>query len=153
MGTAAALSRVVAFDGTQSSLVALIVDDEPVNARRSARAVVELGFTPVRVSNAEDALAWLSSHGAPALCVIDLSLPRMSGFALCACIREDPRTRAVRTVVTPGRKAIGLDEETRALELDVTIVERAADFTRTTGQLLGVTPKTSRWGVLAFLGV
>lgn len=150
-GTLAAMPPAVAFDGN-SSLVALIVDDDPASARRAARVVKELGFTPVQQGSAEDALDWLASHPAPALCVIDLTLPRMSGFGLCARMREEPRTRAVRTVVTPGRKAMGLDDEARALELEVTVVERPAELSRTAGDLFGVTPRASRWGVLAFLG-
>lgn len=150
-GTLAANTLAVAIN-SNSSLVALIVDDDPASARRAARAVAELGFTPVQHGSAEDALEWLASHPAPALCVIDLTLPRMSGFGLCARIREEPRTRAVRTVVTPGRKAMGLDDNARALELELVVVERPAELSRTAGDLFGVTPRASRWGVLAFLG-
>lgn len=142
----------VAFDGTPSSLVALLVEDDPAAARRTAQALADLGFSPRVCANAEDALAWLKANAAPALILVDLTLPRLSGFALCELLREDPRTRSVPTLVLPGKRTMELHDDARALELEVTVVEKPAALPRVVASLFELAPRSARFSLLAFLG-
>lgn len=146
------IAPCVAFDGTPFALVALLVEDDPAAARRTSQALTDLGFSPRVCANAEDALAWLKVNAAPALILVDLTLPRLSGFALCELLREDPSTHAVPTLVLPGKRTMELHDEARALELEVMVVEKPAALPRVVASLFELAPRSARFSLLAFLG-
>ena len=85
----------------------LIVDDEP-------NIVVPLVFLMKRegyeVAVAEDGQAALDAlaAGAPDLVILDVMLPRMSGFEVCRRIREDPRWRGLKVLMLTAK---GRDSE------------------------------------------
>lgn len=84
----------------------LIVDDEP-------SIVVPLEFLMRRegwdVEVVTDGVAALEAvaREAPALVILDVMLPRMSGFEVCERLRADPRWRGVRILMltAKGREA------------------------------------------------
>lgn len=69
----------------------LIVDDEPNNRLLLATLLRHAGHTPLEAADARTALA-LSSEKQPALIVVDLSLPDMSGAQLIKHLRTSART-------------------------------------------------------------
>jgi DNA-binding NarL/FixJ family response regulator len=75
----------------------LIVDDHP-SFRASARAMLESAGFDV-VGEATDGASALDAVAAldPALVLLDVQLPDISGFELCAeiCCREPPRPRVI----------------------------------------------------------
>jgi DNA-binding response OmpR family regulator len=85
----------------------LIVDDEP-------NIVVPLEFLMKRegydVAVAVDGQAALEAleRGAPDLVILDVMLPRMSGFEVCRKIRADPRFGALRILMLTAK---GRDSE------------------------------------------
>jgi DNA-binding response OmpR family regulator len=85
----------------------LIVDDEP-------NIVVPLEFLMKRegydVAVAVDGQAALDAleRGAPDLVILDVMLPRMSGFEVCRKIRADPRYGALRILMLTAK---GRDSE------------------------------------------
>jgi two-component system alkaline phosphatase synthesis response regulator PhoP len=92
----------------------LIVDDEP-------SIVVPLEFLMKRegyeVSVAEDGRAALEAldRSAPDLVILDVMLPKMSGFDVCRHIRADPRWRGLKILMLTAK---GRDSEMqRGLEL------------------------------------
>jgi DNA-binding response OmpR family regulator len=80
----------------------LIVDDEP-------SIVVPLEYLMKRegyeVSVAEDGPAALEAiaGGAPDLVILDVMLPRMSGFDVCSRIRADPRLRGLKVLMLTAK--------------------------------------------------
>ena len=88
----------------------LIVDDSP-EVRRSYREVLDaLGYTVTEAGDAEQALQALES-GAPDLALIDIHLPRMSGYRLAQSIRSRAGA-AIHLVMLCGTT---LDAATRKL--------------------------------------
>lgn len=68
--------------------VILIVDDDPVNLRVLAH-YIRLGRYAVRqAESGRQALAMIESGFRPDLVVLDVMMPRMSGYELCASLRE-----------------------------------------------------------------
>ncbi len=73
----------------------LIVDDEEHNRLLLATLVRAAGHVPLEASSAEVALQ-LAERDRPALIVVDLSLPDMSGAQLIRRLRADPKTAAAK---------------------------------------------------------
>lgn len=91
----------------------LLVEDNPGDVRLT-REAFRAANDNVHVSVAVDgveAMAFLRKEGAhsraprPALILLDLNLPRMSGRELLACIKEDQDLRAIPTVVLSASDA------------------------------------------------
>ena len=72
----------------------LIVDDDAASAKLVSVALKAEGCLTLITSNAEDALAALSSFR-PRAIVLDLILPRMSGLLFTQQIKADAATRDV----------------------------------------------------------
>ena len=66
----------------------LIVEDEQAIADSIAYALRTDGFTPLHVTLGEQALAAMRAEPAPALVVLDVGLPDMSGLEVCRRLRQ-----------------------------------------------------------------
>ena len=66
----------------------MIVDDEPVNCRILINHLYVEGYTVVPVAAGEEALEMIEKGEVPDLVILDIMLPRMSGYDVCARIRE-----------------------------------------------------------------
>ena len=77
---------------TSSSLLtrtALLVEDEPLVAMLTEDNLRDLGFEPLWVGSAAEALQALQTDAAIALAVIDVGLPDMRGDDLAVQVRRD----------------------------------------------------------------
>ena len=84
-------------------LLVLLVEDDPDDAHLLRRAF-RRARPGLRLEHAEDgerAVARLADEGAPvpAVVLLDLKLPRMSGFEVLRWMRADPRVSSVPVVV------------------------------------------------------
>ena len=95
------------------SIEVLLVEDNPGDVRLTRQAFRGANNN-VHVNVAADgveAMAFLRQEGSharaprPALIMLDLNLPRMSGRELLACIKEDQDLRAIPTVVLSSSDA------------------------------------------------
>jgi len=95
------------------SIEVLLVEDNPGDARLT-REAFRAANDNVHVSVAADgveAMAFLRKEGLhidaprPALILLDLNLPRMSGREVLACIKEDQELRAIPTIVLSSSDA------------------------------------------------
>ena len=68
---------------------ALLVEDEPLVAMLAEDSLREIGFEPLWVTTADEALQSLQDDPAPALAMIDVGLPDMRGDDLAKRIRRD----------------------------------------------------------------
>jgi two-component system, sensor histidine kinase ChiS len=66
----------------------LIVDDEPVNVQVLVNYLSLVGYEVATAADGEEALAYLESGGPCDLVLLDVMMPKLSGFEVCACIRE-----------------------------------------------------------------
>lgn len=80
----------------------LIVDDEP-NIVAALEFLLEKNGYEVRVAaNGEDALGQLDAFG-PDLVLLDVMVPKVSGYEVCQRMRAQPRWRSIKIVMLSAK--------------------------------------------------
>lgn len=100
----------------------LVIDDQP-DERTIQRAMLEhLGY---RVREAADGAAGVAAALAdpPDLVLLDVAMPRMDGFAVCAALRDDPRTARVPILLFTASVAGDLDAHARDAGADAVLAK------------------------------
>ena len=82
----------------------LIVDDEPDALELVAFNLKSSGFEVTTALDAEDALNKARAHS-PALIVLDLMLPGMSGMEVCKVLKRDPATAQIPILMLTAKAA------------------------------------------------
>lgn len=82
----------------------LVVDDEPVNLA-TIDAGLGVNFRLVFARSGADALSAALKH-MPALILLDIQMPGMDGYAVCRCLKADPRTVAIPVIFITCRSNI-----------------------------------------------
>jgi DNA-binding response OmpR family regulator len=72
----------------------LIADDSPLNAELLDAHLDGQGYDTKLVYNGEDALA-ATREWKPDLILLDVMMPKLSGFEVCSRLRGDPATKGV----------------------------------------------------------
>jgi two-component system phosphate regulon response regulator PhoB len=80
----------------------LVVEDEPAIQELLRLTLARAGFEPVVVASAEQALVEIASE-LPAVVLLDLMLPGMSGIHLAKRLRADRRTRELPLLMVTAR--------------------------------------------------
>ncbi len=75
-------------NGKQGEFQVLIVDDEPVNHQVLANHLANMPYEIMQAYNGEQALRALSNGKKFDLVLLDIMMPRMSGYEVCQKIRE-----------------------------------------------------------------
>ena len=79
-----------------------VVDDEP-NICRSLSFVLRKGnYHVVEARNGEEALAAVREHK-PDLVFMDVMMPKLNGFDVCAAIKQDPDLRSTRVILLTAK--------------------------------------------------
>ena len=76
----------------------LVVDDHEDIRRMFARLVRSCGHEAATAADGEEGIASATEHP-PGLIILDLMMPRITGFDVLRTLRADPRTRHVAIVV------------------------------------------------------
>jgi DNA-binding response OmpR family regulator len=79
----------------------LVIEDDPSVGPVFVEALLQAGFAAELVANGRLALARLAAV-VPALVVLDINLPVVSGETILQAIRADPRLANVRVILTTG---------------------------------------------------
>ena len=74
-----------------TGLRVLVVDDEPGIRRLIQTSLRGWGYEVLAASTGEEALAILEREDAPALAILDWTMPGMDGLELCRRVRELPK--------------------------------------------------------------
>jgi len=84
----------------------LIADDSPLVVRAIEQMLTGAGF---EVSVAEDGLSAIEQvfQVEPQLVILDVTMPRMSGYQACRLLKTDPRTREIPVVILTTRDRAG----------------------------------------------
>lgn len=117
-------------DLPNSKSTVLVVDDEPINIQLLQRKLEWDGITVLTATNGEACLD-VAKAERPDLILLDVMMPGMDGFAVCAKLREDKRTNAIPVIFVTahnskkgkleGLEAGAVDYITKPIDLDETI--------------------------------
>lgn len=99
------LEWITALAPSQPGRRAFLIVDDDAQARMTYRRLIETYFPQTAVleaSSGEEAIQCLQSQ-TPALILLDLLMPGMSGFELLERLRRQPHTRTVPVIVISGK--------------------------------------------------
>lgn len=84
----------------------LIVDDNPQNVELLQAFLESL---PVKIVTAGDGVEALEkvSHHNPDLILLDIMMPRMSGFQVCRKLKSDPQTKDIQILMVTALNELG----------------------------------------------
>jgi CheY-like chemotaxis protein len=85
-----------------STASVLVVEDDPDTLDAVVAVLERLGLAVVTADDGEDAIGQLEKGLRPQLMLVDLMLPKVSGWDLLQRVREDPELREIPTVVVTG---------------------------------------------------
>ena len=86
---------------TQQQTV-LVVDDEPFICRSLSFVLRKGNYNVVEARNGEEALAAVRQHK-PDLVFMDVMMPKLNGFDVCAQIKQDPELRDTRVILLTAK--------------------------------------------------
>ncbi len=92
--------------------VILIIDDVPTNITL-LRAILAPNYEILAALDARDGLV-LALEQRPDLILLDVIMPEMDGYQVCARLKADARTRDIHVIFVSGRTEE--EDETRGLE-------------------------------------
>jgi len=86
----------------------LLVEDDDVDAMTIRRAIsdLEIAGALIRVSNGEEALAYLRGEGneKPCIILLDLNMPRMNGIEFLEVVKADAALKRIPIIVLTTSK-------------------------------------------------
>lgn len=88
----------------------LIVEDEPLIADNLVALLSARGHRAATARDGADAIA-RARKSPPDLVLLDVMLPRMSGFDVCQLLRADPKTAKIKIIMVTGLGRMGDVEE------------------------------------------
>ncbi len=91
----------------------LVVDDQPANIQL-LHQILKAEFEVSMATDGESALA-LCRRRAPDIVLLDVMMPGLDGFEVCARLRSEPTTRDVPVIFVTAKD--GVEDETRGLEV------------------------------------
>jgi two-component system, OmpR family, alkaline phosphatase synthesis response regulator PhoP len=89
---------------TQSTI--LIVDDNPQNVELLQAFLESLPVKIVTAVDGVDALAKVAEHN-PDLILLDVMMPRMSGFQVCKKLKSDAKTKDIQILMVTALNELG----------------------------------------------
>jgi two-component system alkaline phosphatase synthesis response regulator PhoP len=89
---------------TQSTI--LIVDDNPQNVELLQAFLESLPVKIVTAVDGVDALAKVAEHN-PDLILLDVMMPRMSGFQVCKHLKSDAKTKDIQILMVTALNELG----------------------------------------------
>lgn len=92
----------------------LIVDDNPTNVELLTAHLKPYGYRLDKAYDGEDALKRIEISP-PDLVLLDLMMPKLSGYEVCQTIKNDPKTQFIPVIVITALKE--LHDKIRAIEM------------------------------------
>lgn len=79
----------------------LVVDDDPAILDVLVRILLRDGYTPITAANGVEALE-LVAREAPDLILLDVTMPRLDGFAVCKQLKDNEQTALIPVTMLTG---------------------------------------------------
>ena len=80
----------------------LLVDDELSIIKTVGKRLEVAGYEVLTAMDGEDALT-KAKLGNPDVIILDLMLPKLSGFEVCAALKKDPRYQQIPIIIFTGK--------------------------------------------------
>ena len=84
----------------------LIVDDNPQNVELLHAFLESLPVTILTAADGQEALERVAEHD-PDLILLDIMMPRMSGYQVCRTLKGDPKTRDIQILMVTALNELG----------------------------------------------
>jgi CheY-like chemotaxis protein len=91
------------------SVRVLVVDDEPANLDLLAALLEPAGFTVIRATGGKEGIDAAKSE-IPNLILLDLMMPRVTGFDVVEALRADETTRSIPVMVLTAKELTAADK-------------------------------------------
>lgn len=114
MSNAATLKTELQSNNINPAPKVLIVDDNPTNVELVSVQLKPYQYQIRKAYNGEEALE-LIKEDAPDLILLDLMMPRMSGYEVCKILKSNPKTHLIPIIIVTALRE--LDDKIKALEL------------------------------------
>ena len=80
----------------------LVCDDEPYILESVAYIIEREGFEVITAEDGEEGLN-LARKEKPALIFLDVMMPKMTGYEVCAELKKDPETKNIHVIMLTAR--------------------------------------------------
>ncbi len=80
----------------------LVVDDEPFILRSLSFVLERAGFEVLQARDGDEALEALRDHH-PQVCLLDVMMPRRSGYEVCEIVKGDPDLRDIYVIMLTAK--------------------------------------------------
>jgi len=80
----------------------LVVDYEPFILRSLAFVLERAGYEVLSGRNGDEALELLRNHRPP-ICILDVMMPKRSGFEVCEIVKGDPELRDTHVILLTAK--------------------------------------------------
>ncbi|MCP4693217.1 MAG: response regulator [Desulfobacterales bacterium] len=99
-----ALPRVDGLPGEAAQV--LVVDDDPIFLQSTANQLALDGISAAVAASGEKALEMIQTRGWPSLVLLDVMMPKMSGYAVCKKLREKCDSSELVIIMLTSRHGI-----------------------------------------------
>ncbi len=87
---------------TQTPRRVLLIDDEPSIIKIVGKRLEREGYTVLVALDGQDGLTKAQTEH-PDLIILDLMLPKRSGFEICSTLKQDPQLSAIPIIIYTAR--------------------------------------------------
>ncbi len=94
------------LDSDPSKSTILVVDDNPQNLELLQAYLEDLGCKVISAVDGVEAMQAVTDHS-PDLILLDIMMPRMSGFEVCRRLKEDQATADIPVVMVTALNELG----------------------------------------------
>ena len=92
----------------------LVVDDNPTNVELISVQLKPFNYAITKCYGGEDGLECVKKDP-PDIILLDLMMPRMSGYEVCRLLKSNPETQFIPIIIVTALKEI--DDKIKAIEL------------------------------------
>ncbi|MEP7226831.1 MAG: response regulator, partial [Gemmatimonadales bacterium] len=140
-----ALDRLAPLTAANGRRVALVVDDDREAVELAGDVLRGRGFEVLQAFGGTEGLA-LAIHHMPALIILDLNMPGLSGFTVAQQLRAHPRTRQIPILVSTAMDLSGQQREELMRHVQTVLLKGGAEGLLEALERLGLTPARSGSG-------
>jgi len=98
------------YDAQDQTYTVLVVDDDPKSVDLIAAYLPPPVYVTVRAYSGQEAIV-LAHRVQPDLILLDLMMPRVTGFDVVQALQDDPRTAGIPILVVTAREITQLDRQ------------------------------------------